>query len=99
MDHWPEALQLALAIRARGDVGLGHLSRRQDLQDGGTRQLGSVATVQVWARHIPQNVKCELLDWSKGVAGERSVSQPRTHSLSKTVSKYCFGRLCAPAAH
>src|SRR6516164_7807188 len=52
IDHRTETLQLALAIRAQGDVCLdrGHFARRQDLQDIGARQLGSFATVQVWVR-------------------------------------------------
>jgi hypothetical protein len=56
MDHRAHALQLALAIRARGDVsfGRGNLARRQGLQGVGARQLGPFATVQVSARaHWP----------------------------------------------
>ena len=52
MDHRKEALQLALAIRARANMsfGRGNLVRRQDLQGVGARQLGPVATVQVFAQ-------------------------------------------------
>ena len=47
IDHRTQALQLALAIRARGDVGFGrgNLARRQRLQGVGAAQLGPVAAV------------------------------------------------------
>jgi len=45
VDDRAQALQLALAIRARGDVGFGrgNLARRQDLQRVGARQLDPFA--------------------------------------------------------
>jgi hypothetical protein len=57
IDHRAQALQLALAIRARSDMGFGRgsLTRRQDLQGVGTRYLVLPAGVKVWARaHTPQ---------------------------------------------
>src|SRR5262245_44853780 len=41
--------------------------------------------------HIPQNVKCELLDWSEVVAGERSALGRWRRSRSQRVLKYFLG--------
>jgi hypothetical protein len=44
---------------------------------------------------MPQNVKCELLDWSEVVAGERKALSRRRRSQSQGVSQYFLGlRAC-----
>ena len=52
--------------------GLSNLALGQHPQSVGARQLGRLAAVWVWPRawdkrllHTPQNVKRQLLDWSK----------------------------------
>src|ERR1700751_5069203 len=53
INHRAEALQFALAIRARGNVGFGrgNLARRQDLQGVGARYLALLATVAMTRTH------------------------------------------------
>jgi hypothetical protein len=70
IDDRAEALQFALAIPARNDMGFdrGSLARRQNLQRVGARHLALPAAVQVWARaHTPKNVNRKLLDGSEVV--------------------------------
>src|SRR5690606_892788 len=53
IDHRAEALQLALAVRARLDVCLdrGHFARRQDLQGVGACDLALLAAVTMERTH------------------------------------------------
>ena len=92
IDHRPEALQLALAIRARGDVGLGSQALRSQAGPAGRRRTparpfrnrfrfdGYRGNASV---AYPLNVKRELLDWSEGVAGGRAPSADRRCSRSR----------------
>src|SRR5712671_7200401 len=89
IDHRPEALQLVLAIRARGDVCLdrGHFARTQDLQDVGARQLGAFTTI-VWGMrgfHIPNTSNASF--WI-GPMCERKLLSAVGGALGFKVPKY-----------
>ena len=78
IDHRAEALQLALAIRARGDMGFGRrsLTRRQNLQGEGARRLALLAAVPVWTRpHAPKTTTAS--SWmGPNDGGDKRAPQP-----------------------
>ena len=101
VDHRTEALQLAPAIRARGNVGLGpgNLARRQDLQGVGARQLAGFATVQVWApAHwlTPESTATpRLISCSIGPACEVCIPVKRQTRVFGLVRRGALTKKCA----
>jgi len=79
VNHRAQALQLALAIRARGDMGFGrgNLACGQDLQSVGKRQLGDFAAVVEGTRGLHASETSTVSFWIgvKWPRGERSLSR------------------------
>ena len=97
IDHRAEALQLALAIRARGDMGFGrgNLARRQGLQGVGARQLGLSQRFRLSGSSlIPPKRQTRAFGLVRGGAAKET-PQPAAASRFEDVRRF-VRESCAP---